>query len=687
MINIIRRLRNSIIRLNVKKTRFDILQSKLDVIATSLDDVAASIKNTEKFAQNILAVCDDVAASIKNAEKFAQNVLAVNLEQNEAVRVVFIAQAPEIWSSWRSVWMAAKKDPRFVTKVVLSPFIHPHSSQAITYDKMRQCLIDEQVPFCSSEYFDVDGFRPHVVFVQNPYDETRPEKFKIDRLIKSGARLAYIPYGLEMGGGEWNIAAQFDSLLHRSAWRIFARSERHKKMFSKYCSAGNSHVVVTGHPKFDSQNANTSLKAPEQLIDKIRGRKVILWTPHFSVGDPPTWSTYKLYGELILKEILSRKDLFLLIRPHPLFFQAMRQNNLWGTEGEQGFRQMINDSNNIALDENADYQQAFLVSDALMTDVGSFLLEYLPTGKPILYLHHPDGLGMNDDGELVKYLYTAICKADISSFIDMIALGEDPRKLERQAVLPEFLFGLKTDIGEKICQHIYSCISAGDTYFPQLSNGSGGQYSSEQYWEKCSYTYLATPDYYDAKESILGKVLMQLPKFEKGIDIGCGDGRYTFILGKHVKEITGYDISSSLINKAKEAAVALNAGNISFVTQEFEKILPYEKYDLVTCFGVTSCIIDDIKFLRIVDKFKMLSRDGAYLLLIDTLSSAQEQSVTDQSGYIAKYRAIDDYRGLVVRRGFVLKEEILIKEDTESKLVNKLFVFEFKNSHQVDNVC
>lgn len=655
--NIIQRLRNVMVGLNTKKTRFDILQNKLEVITTSLDHVTASIKN---------------------AEKYAQNILGVKLEPNEAVRMFFIAQSPAIWSSWRSVWKAANKDSRFIAKVVLSPFIHPYSSQALTYDEMRQCLIDEQVPFCPSEYFDVAGFRPHVVFVQNPYDETRPEKFKIDCLIKAGARLAYIPYGLEMGGGVWNIAAQFDSLLHRSAWRIFARSERHKKMFSKYCSVGNSHVVVTGHPKFDSHNANTCFKAPEQLIDKIRERTVILWTPHFSVGDPPTWSTYKLYSEFILTEIQSRQDLFLLIRPHPLFFQAMRQNNLWGIEGEQGFRQMINDSDNIALDENADYLQAFSVSDALMTDVGSFLLEYLPTGKPMLYLHHPDGLGMNDDGELVKYLYTATCKADIANFIDMIALGEDPLKLERQAVMPEFLSGLGTNIGEIICQHIYYCVSSGDIFFPRQSDDSIEQCNSERYYENCSHTYFSNPEYDDAKESILATVLMQLPKFQKGIDIGCGDGRYTFLLGKCVKEITGYDMSASLIEKAKEAAIVLNVGNISFVTQELEKIVPFEKYDLVTCFGVTSCIVDDIKFIRIVDKFKMLSREGAYLLLIDTLSSVQEQSITDQSGYIAKYRAVDDYRSLVARRDFVLKEEILIMEDIGSKLVNKLFVFEVK---------
>ena len=30
-----------------------------------------------------------------------------------------------------------------------------------------------------------------------------------------GARIAYIPYGLEMGGGSWNIGAQFNQRIHQ----------------------------------------------------------------------------------------------------------------------------------------------------------------------------------------------------------------------------------------------------------------------------------------------------------------------------------------------------------------------------------------------------------------------------------------------------------------------------------------
>ncbi|MBI6618888.1 CDP-glycerol glycerophosphotransferase family protein, partial [Pseudomonas corrugata] len=356
-----------------------------------------------------------------------------NLQPGAAIKVLFVAQHPSILASWRSIWQAMKNDPAFVAKVVLSPFLHPYSSSAVTMDNMRRCLIDAGIPFCTAEALNLESLRPNVVFLQNPYDETRPDFLRSENLTRAGSRVAYVPYGLEMGGGAWNLTAQFDLPFHRIAWRVFARSERHKKMFAKYCRAGNSHVVVTGHPKFDQINYDLEPSLPEETIKKINGRKVILWTPHFSVTEIPSWSTYRIYSDFIFSAFTQEQEIFLLLRPHPLFFKAMVQNGLWDETGETEFREKIRNSNNIALDESSDYHHAFSLSDALMTDVGSFLLEYLPTGKPLLYLHHPDGLGMNDDEAMTKSLYKATSNRDITDFFNIIKNNTDTRKAERNS--------------------------------------------------------------------------------------------------------------------------------------------------------------------------------------------------------------------------------------------------------------
>lgn len=421
-----------------------------------------------------------------------------DFQAGATVKVLFVAQHPSIWASWRSIWQAMTNDSRFVAKVVLSPFLHPYSSTALTMDSMRQCLIEENIPFCTTEALNLESFRPHVVFLQNPYDETRPEFLRSAQLTRTGSRVAYVPYGLEMGGGAWNLMAQFDLPIHRIAWRIFARSERHKKMFAKYCRSGNSHVIVTGHPKFDAINYSLDQPFSQETLKKIDGRKVVLWTPHFSVTEIPSWSTYRIYSDFIFSTFEQQQDIFLLLRPHPMFFKSMIQNGIWDGSGESLFRQKIKDSNNMALDENSDYHPAFSLSDGLMTDVGSFLLEYLPTGKPLLYLHHPDGLGMNDDETLTKSLYTATADRDITNFIDVIKNGSDPRQAERESIKSEYLFGLESNIGVNICESIFTSMNDGDTWFPRISDEKSVlQQRSEDYWKNATTTYLAPPDYYE----------------------------------------------------------------------------------------------------------------------------------------------------------------------------------------------
>ena len=379
-------------------------------------------------------------------------------ETNRPIRILFIAQHASIWSTWRSVLEACKKSSLIEVHVVLAPFIHNYGAKT-NQSEMGECLKKNEISFFLSEFYDVNSFKPHVVFLQNPYNDTRPEALSSNNLRKKGYRIAYIPYGLEIGGGQENIDWQFNLDFHHNAWQIFSRSKRHKAMFAKYSSAGGGNVVITGHPKFDYQSQQlSSQQISDDLKNKVAGRKVVLWTPHFSVALPPTWSTYRIYGQVIIDEAQSRPDLFFIIRPHPLFFQSMIKCGLWVEADELLFREKCIKQNNLWLDESNDYLNIFSVADALMTDAGSFLLEFLPTGKPILYLHHPEGAGLNDDGELINYLYKAENVTEIVQFLNNVQTGEDSKKTERLSVLTEYLFGLDGNAGKRICESIINAI-------------------------------------------------------------------------------------------------------------------------------------------------------------------------------------------------------------------------------------
>lgn len=596
--------------------------------------------------------------------------------KGEKLNIVILVQHATVWNSLKSVYESMRHNQMINVSVVLVPFIHHDASVSKTYFDLKDFFIKENIPFINYNFYSLEVHRPHIVFVQNPYEETRPERFQIAEIIKFGAKVCYIPYALDIAGGLWHIQSQFNLMVHNLSWKIFAISNQQKNLYAKYCDAGSSHIVVTGHPKFDNHKLVNQVKN-EILLKKINGRKVILWTPHFSVGNPPTRSTYNIYQKTIFDNFNKREDLFLYIRPHPLFFKAMINHGIWSEEDEMKFRNMIEHSHNIALDENADYLQSFSISDALMADSGSFLLEYLPSLKPILYLHHPDGLGLYDE-TLEELYYKAVNEQNITDFIDMISRGEDSELEKRKNAIPDYLFGLDENIGEKIVEHIIDAFDKGDFYTPTLVDNDTLQKQSISYWKNASNSFLTPDEYYASKEKILEAVCESIKFNGNAIDIGCGNGAFTFLLAKYLKEIDACDASYSMICQAKDEQNLNNLNNIDFFNAELKDMKPFKRYNLVSCMGVTSTMPDDLEFLKILKSFKMLVKEEGYLLLIDSLSLTKEQLYNDDTGYVTKYRNISDYKYLVEKTGFELVEEHTIKLVLEKELTNNLFVFKNK---------
>ena len=588
-----------------------------------------------------------------------------------SIRIAFIYQSASIWSSLESVWKACKEHSKVRPILVLATFGYPDRELA-QFDEARSMLIDRGIDFVTAEAFRLDEFRPHVVFVQTPYTDSLPLHLQLEAISLSGARLAYVPYGLEIGGGGFNLKYQFNLPVHQTAWRIFARSDRHKRMFAKYCASGSAHITVTGHPKFD-QLARINLKSFNGAVRAAAGgRKIVVWCPHFSVQDPPAWSTFFLYGEGILTAVTERPDLFLMIRPHPLFFGTLRSNGSWNKSDEEAFRSRIASMDNCDLDERDSYLPAFFGSDAMMTDAGSFLLEFIATGKPLLYLAHPDGIGLNDDADIVESVDTAREIREIESFLDMLIKGQDHASDARRAAVTEFLGSVDGKAGERIRDHVISEIFLGNFGAPVRFQSGQKHQDALRYWTNSSHTYLAPSDYYDRQEAAIKKLLEPL-KLKTALDVGCGDGRFTRVIAGFCGYVKGIDLSPMLIAQAR-AEVDTALRNIDFAVESIEDIKTCGSYDLVACMGVTSGLIDTSTFVRIIDTLVAMVRPGGVLLMKDSLSVAEDQ-ILDAESYVARYRSETAYEKVFARRGLKLQSKIELSQLPDRKVVNNLYLF------------
>jgi len=377
-------------------------------------------------------------------------------------RIAFLVQYPQGWTSLKSVWESFVADPSCEVTVITCPFNHPNPGS----DAINGFLQDRGVPFVHWTNFKWEPAFADVLFVQLPYDSTRPPELRVAELLKLVPRLAYVPYALEIGGGAENKSLLANQPLHQVAWAIFARSLRHKTTFAHSCTTGDAHVAVTGHPKMDALRQLSEVR-DDDLLHFANGRRLVVWNPHFDTRpDGSEWgggySTFMRWQRHLVGEFARRENFALVIRPHPLFFEMLERRRIMSGADIAGFLAQCAEVKNIQIDRRPSYLPVFAASAAMLSDASSFLLEYAATGKPLLYLHNPRGPGLNADGDFVRdHCATAQTEEEIARFLDAVAAGQDVSRDARLAAFRQECMHLPPEgAGETIRQTVLARLEA-----------------------------------------------------------------------------------------------------------------------------------------------------------------------------------------------------------------------------------
>lgn len=350
-------------------------------------------------------------------------------------RLVILYQMPESWLNVHSVWEAAQADPAWDVRVVVLPFFHKEHDW--NPDRSREHLDGLGISYIFWDRFNLQEASGAAFLFTSPYDSSRPPEYHFDLIEKIAVATAYVPYGLEIGGGEVNLFYQYGQPVVQRASAVFVRGPDARDMYARHCPTGARHVQATGLPRMDGFFDFSHFPADSLLLHEIGDRKAVLWNAHFSFN-ADLWSTFDLLGKGIFKAFESRPDLALLFRPHPLLWKQLVNLGVLDEAGVRAFKRELV-AKGVIIDERPDHRHAFAASVAMLSDVGSFLLEYLVTEKPVLYLENPDGVGVNDVGKALVPFYDkasdiqAVCK-----FLDQVERGVDPRKQHRLSALDVF---------------------------------------------------------------------------------------------------------------------------------------------------------------------------------------------------------------------------------------------------------
>jgi tetratricopeptide (TPR) repeat protein len=354
-------------------------------------------------------------------------------------RAMFVVQHPSTWTSMASIVAAFRADPLWETTLVALPYNHPYLPDPADRAAIFGFLEQEGLPFVRWDQFPLAPDCADVLFLQNPYDVTRPAGWRTQELIRLVPRIAYAPYAIEIGGTREDTTHQFNQPLQNLAWAVFARSEEHRALFAKHGAAGNAHVVETGHPKFDLLCSLPETPPASEFSVFAKGRPIVVWNPQFDIrADGSGYSTFLTWWKFLPEEFARRPGLAFVIRPHPLFFTTLEARRLLTRAQVDDFIARCSQAGNVLIDRGPSYLSLFAAAAAIISDGASFLLEFGATGKPVCYLHNPLGPFAHLDYELDLDFVRRECawaqsEGDIVRFLDGVKAAGGPAQAARAA--------------------------------------------------------------------------------------------------------------------------------------------------------------------------------------------------------------------------------------------------------------
>ncbi|MDO4583199.1 MAG: CDP-glycerol glycerophosphotransferase family protein [Planctomycetia bacterium] len=403
------------------------------------------------------------------------------MRQKQPVRVGFFVSEPSKWSC-DSLYKALSQHDAFEAVVCVFPQvqrglplkknysskdfsagsvkIENHLSFAESYEENirfyteRGCSVLRGFDIGHRRYESLSFFRDlDIVFLEQPWAIVPPEIFVLP--LSRQSLVCYIPYGFMSAAGIENYQYNLD--LHNFSWRNFVETDWHKEQYIKYGKRNGENVVALGYPKLDAYAYPT-----EKPADKIwksglnpNVRRVV-WAPHWSVAEDMLvlFSLFKGTYREILSYARRTPQVDWLFKPHPLLYQEIIHRGIMSTEETDAYYHEWAQLPNGQVCFDGGYMDYFKTSDALITDSVSFLIEYLPTRKPILRLLSEKNLGLNDfTNRLVQSYYQAKDMEGIKEFLSQVVLPQsDTRYNERMEALSELLnLG---SAGESILQYL-----------------------------------------------------------------------------------------------------------------------------------------------------------------------------------------------------------------------------------------
>lgn len=341
------------------------------------DDSASHMKI--KFMGIKISVRRNTEAAYKKSQRNYNNVLSRLRKEvkSRPLCVIFLVAEKQKWG-YQSLYEEMLKDDKFTPIVAASCVTAKHENP-----ELERCSVDDNIEFfkdlgidaesvyVNGEYRDLNDLKPDIIFYQQPWG--LPELHTPFHISKK-ALSCYCSYSIATSktGSKRNAAFFY------TTWKYFLAHECMVEEYIDWMLYNQDSLKVTGHPKLDVYR-NYEVNSNKQ------NKHYVIYAPHYSVGNSLLgFATFDWSGMFMLEYAKKHPEINWVFKPHPqlrssfLGNEYMTEEELNNYFGEWAKIGMVC--------ENGDYFDIFKDSDAMITDCGSFCVEYFFTGKPLFHL-------------------------------------------------------------------------------------------------------------------------------------------------------------------------------------------------------------------------------------------------------------------------------------------------------------
>lgn len=334
--------------------------------------------------------------------------------------------------SYRPLYELMLNDDLFDPFIVVVPDLTKGEEHLNTFFKKTYLELSQKYPTVYKGYLEHQkkfldfSEKTDVVCFQNVYKGFSHRFFEIEYFLNKPVLTFYVHYGFPISKLHLKtVSEDCQSYL----WKVFVPTKIHYQEYKERQILKAKNVIVSGYCKMDL--------LPLEKVDKNR-QTTILIAPHHTVTDWPELqlSNFLKYHSFFLELPKIYPNINFVFRPHPLLVTQLNKLKSWGKSKTERYLQQLENNPNMTYDTKPTYFDTFANSDAIIHDCGSFLAEYLFTGKPACYLlkdQESTSKWFSKAGLVcLEHNYKAYNENQITDFINEVVIdGHDTMKKER----------------------------------------------------------------------------------------------------------------------------------------------------------------------------------------------------------------------------------------------------------------